>query len=114
MSYGVRKKFYNSKLWNQVKNNVWLKQHLLCNRCGKPVYVDGLSDWLPKDKRRIGIVHHIEYLNDMNIYDDNLTINEDNLEGLCKDCHEQEHHKPTSIRDNYMFDDNGNLIKKEQ
>ena len=51
MSYGARRKFYNSKLWNQVKNTIWLKQNLLCNRCGKPVYVDGLSEWLPKNKR---------------------------------------------------------------
>lgn len=111
MSYGARRKFYNSKLWNEVKNNVWLKQNLLCNRCGKPVYVDGLSDWIPKENRRTGIVHHIVYLNDTNIYDDNLTINEDNLEGLCKDCHEKEHHKNISTRNGYMFDDEGNLIK---
>ena len=114
MSYGARRKFYNSKLWNQVKNTIWLKQNLLCNRCGKPVYVDGLSEWLPKNKRRTGIVHHIEYLNDININDDNLTINEDNLEGLCKECHELEHHKPTSIREEYMFDENGVLVQKQQ
>ena len=112
MSYGARRKFYNSKLWNDVKNTIWLKQNLLCNRCGKPVYVDGLSEWIPKDKRRTGIVHHIVYLNDINISDENLTINEDNLEGLCKDCHEKEHHKNISVRDDYLFDENGNLVKK--
>ena len=64
MSYGVRKDCYQSKVWKQTKNNVWLKQHLLCNRCHKPVYVDGISDYLPKDKRRTGIVHHKTFLND--------------------------------------------------
>ena len=44
MSSGVRRYFYNSKLWNDVRKNVWLKQNLLCAVCGKPVYVDKLSD----------------------------------------------------------------------
>ena len=51
MSYGIRKDFYNSKAWKTVRKNVWIKQNLLCNRCHKPVYVDGLSDYIPKDKR---------------------------------------------------------------
>lgn len=112
MSYGIRKEFYNSKLWKEVKNNIWIKQHLLCNRCGKPVYVDGISEWIPKDKRRTGIVHHKIYLNNTNIFDDNITINEDNLEGLCKECHELEHHQDISTRKGYLFDENGNLVHK--
>ena len=112
MSYGARRKFYNSKVWQDVRKNVWLKQNLLCNRCHKPVYVDGISDYIPKEKRVIGIVHHIEYLNDYNVYDTNITINTDNLEGLCKECHEKEHDRPQSIRNDYMFDENGNLIKR--
>lgn len=112
MSYGLRHSFYKSKAWRDVKNSVWLKQSLLCNRCHKPVYVDGLSEWLPKNKRRTGIVHHKEYLNDINIYDDNVTLNEDNLEGLCKECHELEHHQDVAVRKGFMFDDEGNLILK--
>ena len=112
MSYGVRRTFYNSKVWKQVKKSIWLKQNLLCNRCGKPVYVDGLSDWLPKGKRRTGIVHHKIYLDDTNVYDDNIAIDESNLEGICKDCHEKEHHQDQSIRQGYSFDEYGNLIKQ--
>lgn len=112
MSYGLRKEFYNSKVWKDVKKSIWLKQNLLCNRCHKPVYVDGISEWIPKEQRRTGIVHHIEYLNDSNIYDDNVTINEDNLEGICKDCHEKEHHQDVAIRKEYKFDIQGNLVVK--
>ena len=54
MSSGARRYFYNSKLWNNVRKNVWIKQNLLCSVCGKPVYVDGISDYLPKEKRRTG------------------------------------------------------------
>ena len=112
MSYGVRKEFYNSKVWKDTKNNVWLKQHLLCNRCGKPVYVDGISEWIPKDKRRIGIVHHIIYLNDTNVYDDSIALDENNLEGICKECHEEEHHQDIAKRKDYMFNEDGELVKK--
>lgn len=110
MSYGVRKDFYNSKAWKTVRKNIWLKQNCLCARCYKPVYVDGISEWIPKDKRRTGIVHHIEYLNDTNIEDDNITLNEDNLIGICKECHEKEHHQDIATRKGYEFDSYGNLI----
>ena len=113
MSHGIRKDFYNSKAWKTVRKNVWLKQNLLCSRCHKPVYVDGISEWLPKAKRRIGIVHHKEYLDNINVYDASIALHEGNLEGLCKECHEKEHHQDVAIRKDFTFDDNGNLIKKE-
>ena len=112
MSYGVRKEFYHSKAWKQVRLNVWLKQNLLCAVCHKPVYVDGISDYIPKENRRTGIVHHIEELNNTNVYDDNITLNEDNLVGVCKDCHEAIHHQDIAKRNEYDFDEYGNLIKK--
>lgn len=109
MSYGIRKEFYLSKAWQDVRKTVWLKQNLLCNRCHKPVYVDGISDYLPKGKRRTGIVHHKIYLDDSNINDKDITLNIDNLEGLCKDCHELEHNKGQATRNNYYFDEDGNI-----
>lgn len=112
MSYGYRKQFYHSKVWNQVRKNIWLKQNLLCNRCGLPVYVDGISDYIPKENRRTGIVHHKIYLDNINVYDDNIALDEDNLEGICIDCHNKEHFKTNGIRKEYEFDDGGNLICK--
>ena len=109
MSYGIRKEFYQSKAWQDVRKTVWIKQNLLCNRCHKPVYVDGISDYLPKGKRRTGIVHHKIYLDDSNVSDKDITLNIDNLEGLCKDCHEKEHNKGQATRNNYYFDEDGNL-----
>lgn len=112
MSYGKRKDFYHSKAWKQVRLNVWLKQNMLCNRCHLPVYVDGLSEYLPKEKRRTGIVHHKIYLDNNNVYDDSITLDESNLEGLCKSCHELEHHQDEVKRLGYDFDELGNLVKK--
>ena len=112
MSYGVRKDFYQSKAWKDARKTIWLKQNLLCNRCHKPVYVDGISEWIPKENRRTGIVHHIKHLDNTNVYDDSIALDENNLEGLCKDCHELEHHKDQVTRLGYEFDELGNLIKK--
>ena len=112
MSYGIRKDFYQSKAWKQVRKNVWIKQHLLCAICNMPVYVDGLSDYLPKEKRRTGIVHHKVWLDNNNIEDDNITLNEDNLIGICKECHEKEHHANMSCRKDMMFDEDGYIIKR--
>lgn len=113
MSYGVRSKFYKSKLWNDVRKSIWLKQNLLCAICNKPVYVDGISEYIPKEYRRTGIVHHKVFLDDINISDDNITINEDNLIGVCKECHEQIHHEDIAKRSDVMFDIDGNLIKRD-
>lgn len=111
MSYGARKDFYNSKVWKDVRKSIWLKQNCLCAICHLPVYVDGISEWIPKEHRRTGIVHHKEYLTDTNISDDNITINESNLEGVCKWCHEHLcHNTDISKRAGYEFDELGNLI----
>ncbi len=111
MSYGIRRKFYTSKAWQDVRKTIWLRQNLLCNRCHKPVYVDGISEYIPKDNRVIGIVHHINYIDNSNIDDINITLNPDNLEGLCIDCHNKEHKQGKITRNGYSFDDNGNLIR---
>lgn len=114
MSQGNRRNFYHSKVWKKVRLNVWRKQSCLCYFCKLPVYVDGLSEYLPKWKRRTGIVHHIEPLTERNIFDDNITINEDNLIGVCKECHEQKCHSHSrGLRNDYDFDENGDLIKRE-
>ena len=112
MSKGIRKDFYQSKAWKEVRKNIWIKQNLLCNRCYKPVYVDGLSPYIPKEKRRTGIVHHKIYLNESNVTDDKIALDENNLEGICKACHEKEHHQDQVTRPDYQFDELGNLIKK--
>lgn len=113
MSYGVRKDFYQSKVWKRVRKNIWLKQNCLCYQCGLPVYVDGISDYLPKENRRIGIVHHKEELDNTNVYDDNIAINEDNLVGLCIDCHNKIHSQANVTRKEVMFDEYGNLVKRD-
>lgn len=105
-----RKDFYNSKAWKVSKNTIWLRQNLLCAKCGRPVYIKGLSE--TSGKRLKGIVHHIEHLNDINVYDDNIALNEDNLIGLCIDCHNTIHGN-SPVREGLMFDETGNLVSSK-
>ena len=112
MSYGARKEFYNSKAWKTVRKTIWIKQHCLCKLCGRPVYVDGISEYIPKEKRRTGIVHHKKELDNSNVYDDTIALNENNLVGVCKECHEQLHHQDVATRSEYLFTEDGNLIPR--
>ena len=108
----MKSDFYQSKAWKQIRQGVWLKQNCICARCGRAVYVDGISPFIPKEKRLRGIVHHKEYLTEQNYTDDAIAYDDNNLEGLCIDCHNAEHARPGAIRKNLKFDDEGNLIKR--
>lgn len=108
----TREEFYQTKAWKQVRLNVWRKQFCLCARCKRPVYVNKLSQWIPKDRRLKGIVHHKVYLNDDNFYDTSISLNEENLEGLCIDCHNKEHFESLVIRNDLMFDEEGNIVQR--
>lgn len=113
MSQGIRRDFYNSKAWKDVRRNIWLKQNCLCAICHRPVYVDGISEYTPKEYRRRGIVHHKIYLDNSNVYDDAIALDESNLIGICKECHEREHSGDYVTRKEVTFDENGNLIKRD-
>lgn len=111
-TYNTRKEFYTSKVWEDTTLYIWKKQSCICAMCHRPVYVSGLTPYLPKKKRLVGAVHHIEELTDFNFKDDSIALNEDNLIGLCQDCHASKH-SSSSIRNDVMFDEYGNLIKRK-
>lgn len=56
------------------------------------------------------IIHHKEYITDKNYEDDNVFFNIDNLESLCFNCHQEEHF---ADKEEYEFDENGDLIKND-
>lgn len=102
MAKDFAKPFYNSKAWKQCRASYIDKVHGLCERCrlnGKvtPGY----------------IVHHIDYITPNNINNPFVTLNHDNLEYLCLDCHNEEHiGRNESTASGLSFDDYGNLVQK--
>lgn len=95
-----RKQFYKSSEWKKLSEAYAKSVNYLCERCiKKGIYKCG------------HIVHHKIYLTDDNYTDPNISLNWDNLEYLCMDCHNNEH---MSKHDNIIWDDNGNIIKVER
>lgn len=59
------------------------------------------------------MAHHKVYITPTNINDPNITLNWDNLEALCQECHNKEHSAKAPVADGLMFDENGNLMQTE-
>nr|DAE12024.1 MAG TPA: HNH endonuclease [Myoviridae sp. ctv9K3] len=88
------KEFYHSKDWTDTRRAYLIAHHYLCERCGEPAKV----------------VHHKHYLTKRNINNADIALNWDNLEALCQDCHNKEHHAAADTR-RYKFDADGNIIQ---
>lgn len=89
------KAFYKSKSWIDTREAYLSSVQYTCERCGEPAK----------------IVHHKKYLTKSNINDVNISLNWNNLEALCQDCHNKEHHKQQS-KLTYTFDNEGNVIEQ--
>lgn len=101
MARAWAKAFYKSKAWEECRAAYIASVHGLCERCHA------------KGRLRPGkIVHHTCYLTRENINDPMVSLNFDNLEYLCQDCHNEEHHAGASTREDCMFDEQGNLISR--
>ena len=107
MAREFSKSFYNSKEWRKCRDYILKRDNYLCTKCGNPAEE----------------VHHKERLSPNNIMDPNITLNENNLISLCKDCHFAEHKEEkvqaikrnsnsTSCLEEYEFDSNGYLVRK--
>lgn len=103
---------YNKTYWKKNSKAFALSKNCICERCGRSVYVSGITTYLPKEKRLRYVVHHKEYLNDANINNDEIALGWDNLELLCINCHDIEHNEQPT-RNGLMFDENGNLIERK-
>ena len=87
--------FYKSPAWLAARELKIVSVNSLCERCGQ-----------------IGIeVHHKKRLTVDNINDSSVSLNQDNLELLCRECHNQEHER---FSNKIRFDNDGNLIKPEK
>lgn len=86
--------FYKSYAWQQARQFKIIKQKGLCERCGK-----------------VGNeVHHKKYITIENYKDKSISLDQKNLELLCKDCHNKEHTRFSKF-ESQQFDEEGNLIQ---
>jgi len=74
--------FYHSWAWRRCRDGYMAAGHMLCERC------------LAKGIIRKGDeVHHRIHLTPENMHNPDIALNWNNLETLCKECHEEEHGK---------------------
>jgi len=86
-------RFYKSVAW-QVAREIKIRDaNGKCERCGA----------LGEE------VHHIKQLTVLNVLDTNISLNQENLELLCKKCHNEEHKRFSKSQ---QFDEEGNLISR--
>ena len=97
MAHDYATTLYSSKAWHKLRKS-YLSVHPLCERCLKR------GDIVPAK-----IIHHREYVTPLNINDVYVTLNWDNLESLCQDCHNIEHHGE-HIKLDYAFDSTGQIV----
>lgn len=67
--------FYLSRSWRNTRDAYMASQHHLCERCPNAAE----------------IVHHRVYVTKHNVDNPSITLAWDNLEALCRACHEREH-----------------------
>lgn len=95
MAQKFSKPFYNSKEWQSIREYILMRDKYLC-KCGKPAEE----------------VHHIIWLNSININDKAISCGENNLISVCKDCHFKIHsRKKHDVNEGYEFDANGYVIQ---
>ena len=94
MAREFSRNFYKSKAWKKTREYIFTRDHGLCKKCGAP----GEE------------VHHIKWLTPKNIDDVKITLGEDNLMLLCRNCHVGIHRKVEATKSKYKFNDNGELV----
>lgn len=90
--------FYKGRRWRETREAYAKSVGYLCERClRKGLYQPG------------EIVHHKVHITPENISDPNVTLTWDNLELLCRKCHEEMHKEASNAR--YFFTDDGQIVR---
>lgn len=89
--------FYNSKAWKDCRRSYAKSKQNLCEVClAKGLYT-------PAE-----IVHHKIHLTPTNINDPSISLNWDNLQCVCRECHAAAH----GSQKRWRIDENGRVISK--
>ena len=80
MAKPFARKFYSSKAWQDCRNEYAKRRHHLCEDClRRGIYRPGT------------IVHHKIELDPINIENPEIALNFENLEAVCRQCHDEYH-----------------------
>ena len=84
--------FYQSKEWKDLRKSIILQRGNICAKCNTVVL----------DSSKL-IGHHIEPITDLNLDDTAVTLNPNNIEIICLDCHNKEHNRFGSSLDKQVY-----------
>ncbi len=95
MAKEFSKKFYNSSSWKKTRTAFFNHKFGLCELCNK-----------------VGEeVHHKIPITPQNICNSEITLNWDNLQLLCRSCHELIEEKARALKEGLFFDENGQIME---
>ena len=85
MAYTSRHEFYRSSEWSKFRQayigeRLARDGELICDMCGQPII-----------KAYDAILHHVEELDDVNVFDATVTLNPENIQLLDHRCHNKAH-----------------------
>ena len=96
-------KFYHSAAWQHTREMILARDYYICQECGKA---------------NCTTVHHINELTPGNINDPRITLNPDNLETICRDCHDKIHNRfqPSKNKKQReaVYDNTGHIIAAKE
>lgn len=92
--------FYKSKEWTACRQS-YLSLHPLCELCLEKGIITPAK-----------IVHHKIHLNEENYKDPTISLNHENLQSVCQECHNNIHFKKV-VSDRWSFDENGELKMRD-
>lgn len=101
MAREFAKGFYRSKEWKKIREYIFERDKGLCQDC-----LNNTGELTPGKE-----VHHKIFLTPENMNDTNITLGEDNLILLCKECHHRRHINRKSTRDGLQFNSMGELVQ---
>ncbi len=96
MAKDYAKSFYTGKKWRSCRESFMISKGYICEECEEVAT----------------ICHHKTYINESNITDPNITLNWDNLQSVCQECHNRIHGNRQITRQGLYFDEEGNLFEK--
>ena len=100
--------FYSSWAWRKCRDGYVKYKGGLCEECLRKGIINAGS------RRRPLEVHHRIRLTPENITDPGVALNWDNLQLLCKDCHDAQHEAPERQRRWRIGEDGSVQIRPER